>query len=237
MIDESFLIKHATKSQTIVKNIVREYLQHLFLSHFYQLKKSEFFFFKGGTALRLVFRSPRFSEDIDFTASRNSGLFEDLFQDTLLAMEQEGLKIAVQESKSTTGGHLAIIEATIHKQKIEIKIEASQRKTKSITGEKAAVSSDIVPSYTVQILDRQTLIFEKISALLTRRKIRDFFDLYYILRAQMGTKSIAKEKEKIIQVIKTTKEDFRELKQFLPKTFWPIIKDLKINLMNELERL
>lgn len=103
MIDESFLIQHATKSQTIVKNIAREYLQHLFLSRFYQLKKSEYFFFKGGTALRLVFRSPRFSEDIDFTASRNSGLFEDLFQDTLIAMEQERLRIAVQESKPTTG--------------------------------------------------------------------------------------------------------------------------------------
>jgi predicted nucleotidyltransferase component of viral defense system len=237
MIDKAFLAQQATKNQTTLKNVSREYVQHLYLSNFYQLKKSEHFFFKGGTALRLVFRSPRFSEDIDFTASSNSGLFEDLFQDTLTRIEQEGLRIDLEESKQTTGGHLAIINVAVYNEPITIKIEASQRKKKTIQGEKSSVVSDMFPSYTVQILDQQTLVSEKIEAFLTRHKIRDFFDLYYILRARLGTKSVAEKKNEILKTIATTKQDFKDLKQFLPKNFWPIAEDLKRNLMSELKRL
>ncbi len=55
------------KLQTIPKNVVREYIQHLFLSCLYKIKGSEKLLFKGGTALRIIFGSPRFSEDLDFT--------------------------------------------------------------------------------------------------------------------------------------------------------------------------
>jgi len=50
-------------------SIFREYLQLLFLSYLYQEKKANKLFFKGGTALRLIFGSPRFSEDLDFSTT------------------------------------------------------------------------------------------------------------------------------------------------------------------------
>ena len=57
----------SVKLQTTQQNIRREYLQHLFLTYFYQQKEADAYFFKGGTPLRLAFNSPRFSEDIDFS--------------------------------------------------------------------------------------------------------------------------------------------------------------------------
>ena len=39
----------------------------IFLSYLYQEPGSEKLLFKGGTALRIVFKSPRFSEDLDFS--------------------------------------------------------------------------------------------------------------------------------------------------------------------------
>ena len=47
--------------------IFREYLQLIFLNYLYQEKKSEKIYFKGGTCLHLLYGSPRFSEDLDFS--------------------------------------------------------------------------------------------------------------------------------------------------------------------------
>src|SRR3989344_4607525 len=49
--------------------IFREYLQLIFLSYLYQEKEAGGIIFKGGTALRLIFGSPRFSEDLDFSTN------------------------------------------------------------------------------------------------------------------------------------------------------------------------
>ena len=51
----------------VFPNIVREYFQHIFLTELYKLPDAEKLLFKGGTALRIVYDSPRFSEDLDFS--------------------------------------------------------------------------------------------------------------------------------------------------------------------------
>src|SRR5581483_4538838 len=48
----------------------RDYIQHLFLYLLYTAPRREKvgFHFKGGTAIRIVYGSPRFSEDLDFNS-------------------------------------------------------------------------------------------------------------------------------------------------------------------------
>ena len=73
MIENDILERIALKEQTSVfPNIVREYAQHLFLTELYRLPGSEKLLFKGGTAFRIVYGCPRFSEDLDFTRVINS---------------------------------------------------------------------------------------------------------------------------------------------------------------------
>ncbi len=225
MIDQQFLIQQATKQQTSFRNILREYCQNLFLSLFYQTAKSEQFYFKGGTALRLAFGSPRFSEDLDFTAFGNFKIFEDILELVLMSFENEAINIEIIKSKKTSGGMLAVVRTNLYNEIIEMKIEASQRK-KIIQGENKLIISDFFPSYTVQILKQNLMIGEKIQALLDRQKARDFYDLYYILRANLLP---AKEKDvlkKVLAVLDKTDIQFeKELKIFLPKSHWPIIKN------------
>ena len=236
MIEQLLLKQLATKNQTTVKNVVREYFQCLFLSYFYQQKLSEKFFFKGGTALKIVFRSPRFSEDLDFTASGTFDEFEDILQETLLKIDREGIKTIVLESKKTSGGFFSIIETVIYKEKVEIRIQASKRKSKNIVGEKTVIINDFAPVFPLQILEKNDLFEEKIEALLDRRKLRDFFDLYFILRMNVKLPIIYKRSKDIIRIINSEKQDFSDLKIFLPHQYWPLIKDFKSVLLNEFKR-
>lgn len=95
MIDEDFLKDYAQKARTTFLNVVREYLQHLFLANFYRRTNSENFLFKGGTALKLVFGSPRFSEDIDFSGLVNSQTYEKILEEVLEDFSREGIEFLI----------------------------------------------------------------------------------------------------------------------------------------------
>ncbi|RLG10990.1 hypothetical protein DRN73_06495 [Candidatus Pacearchaeota archaeon] len=58
-------IKLLSKKKKINESVIfREYIQLLFLQELYSHNKN--FFFKGGTALHLIWHSPCFSENLDF---------------------------------------------------------------------------------------------------------------------------------------------------------------------------
>ena len=109
MLNKENLEEFTRAHQTDLENVLREYCQHLFLSYLYQQPRSERLLFKGGTALRIVFRSPRFSEDLDFTGSNiRQQEIEKIFTDTLVALERTGIAVDVDEAKETSGGYLGI---------------------------------------------------------------------------------------------------------------------------------
>lgn len=241
MMDRQILQNLAQKNQTTFRNVLREYLQHLFLSSFYKHSPSEHFLFKGGTALRLIFGSPRFSEDLDFSAVKNSVDFEDLLENVIYDIAQENIKVDIMESKPTSGGHLAILQIESLGEKFELYQEVSFRSKKDLTGEISMVHSNTVPSYNVYILDKKLLVGEKIQALLTRQKPRDVFDLYFILRKEelhQVTRIDDTKRKAVFSLLEhLPKEKISvELKDLLPKSFWPVIKDLPKVLKSELER-
>ena len=234
----SFAIQNLSKKlQTTELNIRREYVQHLFLAHFYHQKEAEQFFFKGDTALRIVFNSPRFSEDLDFSAKLyNTKHIEDAIVSTLNEIEREGIDTEIVESKETTGGYLTNISFRIGNDQITVLLQFSKRRSKD-TSEVVTVAGDFIPPYSITLLDRKHLTNEKIQALLTRAKPRDFYDLYYLIRSNL----IDQEQRKLLiqarKKLETTKINFGlELKQFLPKSHWPIIKDFKNSLSREIDR-
>lgn len=237
MIDIKTIRQLAIKWQTTELNVAREYCQHLFLSYFYQQQGSEMMIFKGGTALRLVFGSPRFSEDLDFSCSvKDIHKIEALIQDTLSQIEILGIKLDLKEAKKTTGGYLAIIVFLVAGKTIEIKLEVSLRKNQ-LNGGTVIVSSQFIPAYTVEILRDQELIHEKIQALLERQKARDYYDLYFILRAGLLSAKVKKTIQENRVGINSVKIDFsKELKEFLPQSHWRIIKNFSSTLNQELNR-
>jgi len=129
MIGREEVERLSTRYQTVPSIIAREYVQHCFLSEFYKLKNSDRLLFKGGTALRLIYYSPRFSEDMDFTGINNITYWEieDLLTETLNNLDAWGFKIDIRESKKTTGGYLAKIDFSFAGFNLIIKIEVSFR--------------------------------------------------------------------------------------------------------------
>lgn len=227
-----------TKCQTTELNVTREYFQHLFLSYFYQQPLASSIYFKGGTALRIIYHSPRFSEDLDFSAHELD--VKDLEQVILLtldAIEKENVVVSLQEAKTTSGGYLAnIIYEAPGFHKVVTALEVSFRKG-DLRGEVTTISSDYTLPYTINGMVQDLLVDEKIQALTFRKKPRDFFDLYFMLRSNLLSPTKKGILQEILGILQKTDINFaQELKVFLPKSHWAIIRDFKPTLEREMRR-
>jgi predicted nucleotidyltransferase component of viral defense system len=230
--------KMAVAQQTTELNIAREYAQHLFLSAFYQQRGTQQVMFKGGTALRIVYNSPRFSEDLDFSGIGVSVKdIEDWVATTSASIEQSGIAISIEESKKTSGGYLGILDLEFSGYQVRILFEISLRRKNGLKGRGVLVASDFVPAYTATLLPEQALVEEKLAALLDRGKPRDFFDCYFMLRKNMIMPKQRHILAQVKQALASTRINFKtELGDFLPRSYQPIISDFKKTLMAELER-
>ena len=237
MIGPDIIKRLSNKYQTTDLNVRREYVQHLFLSYFYQQSITKHIYFKGGTALRILYHSPRFSEDLDFsTATYDVKNTEDAVLDSLKEIQREGIRTEIKESKKTSGGYLAIIYFDLSGQEIALQVEISGRVGEK-RGEVTTIAGDFIPPYSLVALVKEQLVAEKIKALLIRHKPRDFYDLYFILRANLLRPQEKKILPQVLTLLKNTRFNFEtELKEFLPKSQWAIIRNFKAILVRELKR-
>ena len=238
MLDNNTIIQLAAKIQTSEENIQREYFQHLFLSRLYKEKNAENVYFKGGTALHLIYGDPRFSEDLDFdTEIRSIRTIEDMVIGTLTAFEQEGIATDLHEAKTTIGGYLAVVDFRADGRTIPIQLEISLREGKKKEGSAAVVSSEFFPAYNLVQLSHELLIQGKMHALLERHKPRDFYDFYFLLRANLLPEKKREVFEQVLVLLKKEKVSFdEELRRFLPKGHQLIIRNFKETLEREIKR-
>ena len=239
MISKKSIEELTRKQQTLEINIVREYFQHLFLSYLYQKKSSECILFKGGTALKIIYNSPRFSEDLDFSGFniKFKGI-ENLILDTILDIEKSGILTKIEEGKSTTGGYLGVFLFKFFEYEISLQVEISLRRSKrKIKGEIILINNDYIPSYNLVGLPCSQLVEEKIQALLDRGKPRDFFDIYFLLRSDLPIDKRNLNLFPVLKKLEDTKINFkRELKALLPKSYHMLLKDFKGVLRKEIKK-
>lgn len=238
MISQETLIRSATLNQTTELNIAREYCQHLFLSAFYQQKESERVMFKGGTALKIAYGSPRFSEDLDFSGFRISiSQIEDWILTVLEEITLSAVGVNIQESKPTSGGYLASLDCQVYDYPIHILIEISLRRKNNIQSQGILITPDNLPAYLLNILPESVLVEEKIAALLTRGKPRDYFDLYFLLRKGMITPAMKPRLEGVRDALQGSNLDFQsELGHFLPRSYQGLLRNLRTTIYEELSR-
>ncbi|TSC79272.1 MAG: hypothetical protein G01um101429_507 [Parcubacteria group bacterium Gr01-1014_29] len=237
MISRTTIQQLTQRFQTDENTIMREYFQHIFLSYFYQTKEAADIYFKGGTALRLIYQSPRFSEDLDFSATMHTITpIESAILATIEQLNKNGITTEIEESTPTIGGYIGIMRLGAYETIIVMHLEVSLRKGKKI-GEPVIVANDYIPSYSVVQLNEEELIKEKITALLTRKKPRDFYDFYFFLRHNMIHDKNREMFETVLHTLEKTDIRFdSELKAYLPKSHWMIIRDFKQTLEREIKR-
>lgn len=238
MIDAGAVQALATKYQTTGLNVAREYFQHAFLSAWYRRKAADRALFKGGTALRIIYGSPRFSEDLDFSGFRiRPAAIEGLLTDVLSDLEQLGIGVEIEEAKTTSGGYLGIIRSRLFGYPVDIHLEISLRPHGLAKPATALIAGDFLPAYTLLHLPQERLVEEKLRALLDRAKPRDFYDLYFILRKGLlapGQRAIL---AKVLERLRRLRpEAFQELKVFLPKDHQGVLKDFRAALERELRQ-
>jgi predicted nucleotidyltransferase component of viral defense system len=231
----------------VFPNIVREYFQHVFLGELYKLPDAEKLLFKGGTALRVVYGSPRFSEDLDFSLFGAAQyevqpFVEKLFVHVLAEMGRADMKVELgNKIGATSGGYFGVAAFRMFEYPpVSVEINVSSRNGQNVAGEVDSIANNFVPTYTIIHLPQKEIVEEKVfGALLERKKPRDFYDLYFIMRKGMISNEQKKKLSGVKDIILADAKNinFREeLGTFLPADQHQIIKDFPAMLERELDR-
>ncbi len=214
-----FLSKKKKINETTV---FREYLQIFFLSELYSKKESKKIFFKGGTALHLIYKAPRFSEDLDFTVNLKEKDFLKFIWQFFKEISQKE-SVEFKEKKSLAGKKILLTaKPSVLPYNTFVNLDFSFRE-EVIAPRKSIIETDYPILFTSYIyhLFPDEIFAEKIRALLTRAKGRDLYDLWYLVT--MGTKvdkKLVKEKLKYYQLESVKKEEIlKRIKQFSQKDF------------------
>lgn len=223
--DQVAAISKAKKINETV--IFREYLQLLFLSNLYTHKESTKIFFKGGTAIHLIFKAPRFSEDLDFTVELNEKDFQNFIIELLTKLSKEE-NITFKEKKTIAGKSYLLTSSTnVLPYKIFVSLDFSFRE-RILSPQKSIIETDFPILFTSHVYhpSRDEIFAEKIRALLTRKKGRDLYDLWYLM--SIGTKInnlLVKKKLEYYKLDKMPKENIlKRIKEFDKNDF---ITDLR----------
>lgn len=183
-------IKVLSKKYKINESVIfREFVQILFLSYLYAESFSNKIFFKGGTAIHLIFHAPRFSEDLDFTVEMKRLDFEKEIAKLFKKIEsQENLSF---KSRESLAGKRYLITAKFpeNDNKVFVNLDFSFRE-KIWESEKTILQTEypvIMNSY-IKHVSKNELLAEKIRALLRREKGRDVYDLWFLFSQNAGFK-------------------------------------------------
>lgn len=179
--------KIANRHRIGIHSQERDYIQNMFLYLLYT--KSEDFIFKGGTALKIIHKSPRYSEDLDFNSDFPISQAETILKNVASEMKMFGIETEIKDMKGRPKqgfGFRLSYKGPLYDGRPQTK--SSIRIDVSLRAEKLTVDRVLVhpqyPDLTIFTLAAASLsdIFaEKIRALLVRGKARDLYDVWFLL--------------------------------------------------------
>ncbi len=233
-------------------SILREIIQISFLEELYKLPQSEKLFFKGGTALKILFGSNRYSEDLDFTTNLGVNEIDLITNQVVSQLNKEYPKLTIKNLNTLTGISKKIsIPTDISSQPLTIKLDFSQRE--NVVDPKSGTiftNLPITTSSVIQHLSDEEILAEKYRAIINRVKGRDLYDFLFLLKR--GVKfnlKLINEKLKYYKeeynpedfIKKITGWDEKELdsdiRRFLPLKDRSIISEIKNLLLQRFEEI
>ena len=161
----------------------RDYIQNLLLAHLYNRNQS--LVFKGGTALRLIHKGARYSEDLDFNAYDEVAALQQLWADVVSDLRLYGVEAESREAWQGDVGYSFDVSYRgplfdgRDRTKGKVRIDMSLRR-ESVETRRDLVNPiyDDIRPFVVTALTPEHLVAEKVRALLTRSKPRDLYDLW-----------------------------------------------------------
>lgn len=186
---DQILAAYPANLKAFRESILKEYLQYKILNSIFSSKYAGKLAFLGGTALRIVYGSTRFSEDLDFD---NFALTEKEFMD---------LSEIIRKDLSLEGLEAEIKTVTKNAYRIKIRIPQLlfDSGLSAMSEHKILIQVDTVPqnfTYTtekpllnkfdvftqISVVPKDLLLAQKIFASVNRKRImgRDFFDIVFL---------------------------------------------------------
>jgi predicted nucleotidyltransferase component of viral defense system len=174
------------------RNRVREYLQARILQFLQERGLFRSWIFHGGTALRFLYRLPRYSEDLDFSLNRpNEAIdFEEAVSKVRPWFEAEAYRtdLRTRASRAVKSAHIRF-PGLLHElelsprrtQTMSIKIELDSRPPAGGKTETSVIRRYIMLN--IYHYDKPSLMSGKLHALLARSYIkgRDLYDIFWYL--------------------------------------------------------
>jgi len=206
--------------QAFERFLLKEYLQCKILSIIFGSEYGNKLCFLGGTAIRLVYNSTRFSEDIDFD---NFGLderdFENLTQLIKRKMELEGFEVEFRNVYK--GAYRCYLRFTslfvkmgllgYEEEKILIQIDTIKQSYKYDSERYLLNKFDVFAH--INVVPKDILLSKKIAAALERKTLkgRDFFDIVFLfsltspdysyLKDKCSIKGLSDVKDRLLKVL------------------------------------
>ncbi len=194
------------------EQIVREEYEMIILKQLFESELGKSFVFKGGTALRLAYGSPRFSEDLDFSILN---IFSKEKLDNLLKVAEKQYKtLTLVETVQKTYTYFGLfrVKEDFMNQAFSIKFEVSIRPVdlKKETDYQLVTLSSKITNLTIlaQVMSLERI--EKEKRTIQPPRVRDIFDLWFISQKQGKTlpMDFGKTDRKVVR---------RDLFKFLPE--------------------
>lgn len=166
----------------------KDYLLKLFLYNYYRRYGSAVF--KGGTCIKYLYGLGRFSEDMDFNITNTSVEFGRQVDDTLKEIRKLGIENRFIKRETFTeaftceiafNGPLHAADGTRNK----FRIDAGRRfgvMRKPLWQVMPSEYPDTPANYLVLAMDESEMLAEKIIALTERKKGRDLYDAWYLIK-------------------------------------------------------
>jgi len=175
-------LKTFAKEYKINENIVaREFVQVTFLKELYEQRFSKEIFFKGGTAIRLMYGGKRFSEDLDFTVTSKESEFLKKINEFFKQLSNK-YPFTFKE-RETLAGKTFLLTAEIPNltSNIFVKLDFSMRENViNPVQEILKTEYPIIVRAFINCLSKNEIFAEKIRAVMKREKQRDLYDLWVL---------------------------------------------------------
>lgn len=143
----------------------------------------------GGTAIWRCYKGNRFSDVVDVYIPRHKEKLNIFFNN----LERTGF--IIEKKKFTVNS----LYSTLQFNRVQIRFEGLFKKIGGILKEYETADGNFITIYT---LSAEELIIEKVSAYTKRLKIRDLYDIFFLLR-------FVKEREKVIDALQRLTQNFK----------------------------
>lgn len=226
---DQVLASYPENLKAFKESILKEYLQYKILNSIFNSEYANKLAFLGGTALRIVYGSTRFSEDLDFD---NFALTETEFTDLGKIIQKdlmlEGLDVEVNTvTRSAYRIKIRIPKllfdsglSTMSEHKILIQVDTVPQNFEYVPEKPLLNKFDVFTQ--INVVPKDLLLAQKIFASVNRKRImgRDFFDIVFLhgvgarpsfsyLKKNIGIDNVADLKKYLLD--KTVSLNFEDL--------------------------